>query len=431
MDVNAPSVRIATGNVSIANRDMLQMVHKAQWGDAEALRALLQLVRTRLLGRLRSMLADDGVEDIVQNTLIRIAKHIKQYDSQKASFVTWTNRILHNELIRWLAARKKRTISILLDPDLPTPIRDELLARAQSALNDGHKVRFEVHAASASREETYRAEDVINECLADLDGWNNPPEIPFMKFDDSRFITQVASAKAKRLPAISLSRRSEDGESSADIDIPVEPVDLDDGEAASEPEIFPAALHVTLVSLVADKRLLRLMCEASYPWQVVIFCFNKLFVWKPKQIVKELSHQTLHSSEERLEATFSESFHHALGRLVELGVRKTLADVSEERAVGAITAALRNIRKEEIMPDFETLRSRMQMNVKSVLLKEDGASREFLGAILDSVIGETQLAEYFGPNPADSVAKTSDKVRKKVIELSVAHLKERIPSVVS
>lgn len=63
------------------------------------------------------------VEDVVQNTFVAAYEHMKDFDSQKASLLTWLQRIAYHESLYHLRKRKRQ---LLLPLDVGDDIPDEL-----------------------------------------------------------------------------------------------------------------------------------------------------------------------------------------------------------------------------------------------------------------------------------------------------------------
>lgn len=65
----------------------------------------------------------EDVEDVVQNTFVAAYEHLKDFDPQKASLLTWLQRIAYHESLYHLRKRKRQ---LLLPLDVGDDAPDEL-----------------------------------------------------------------------------------------------------------------------------------------------------------------------------------------------------------------------------------------------------------------------------------------------------------------
>jgi RNA polymerase sigma-70 factor (ECF subfamily) len=96
------------------------LVLLAQEGDREALNALLQSIQERLvryIARLVAPAPDVAAEDVLQETLMRIARKLRWLDDVRL-FDAWSYRIASRETYRALGRRR---IADEIDAQLPAP----------------------------------------------------------------------------------------------------------------------------------------------------------------------------------------------------------------------------------------------------------------------------------------------------------------------
>ena len=65
----------------------------------------------------------EDAEDVVQNAFVAAYEHLKDYDPQRASLLTWLQRIAYHEALYHLRKRKRQT---LLPLDVGDDVPDEL-----------------------------------------------------------------------------------------------------------------------------------------------------------------------------------------------------------------------------------------------------------------------------------------------------------------
>ncbi len=145
-----------------------------------------------------------------------------------------------------------------------------------------------------------------------------------------------------------------------------------------------------LIKLEQIRMLLRVTFNlTSPPHQLIVFGFNKLLGWDPKEIVEKLSRQTLRDLEIQLKLEYIKS-----------------AIFEEEYVRGC----------------FEKLRNRMEEPLGSVV-KHPKARQTYLN-LLDRLTGDILLKSFYSneeghkedESPEDKVSKWSDNVRKSVIK---------------
>lgn len=110
-------------------------------GNEEALTRLLERhMKTVYSFILRSV--EDGVEDVVQDTFLKVWKNMRKYEPRRASFKTWLMRIARNTVIDAQRKKKYAVFSDLeneygdnriLDTPDSGPLPDEILAQVRDA----------------------------------------------------------------------------------------------------------------------------------------------------------------------------------------------------------------------------------------------------------------------------------------------------------
>lgn len=101
---------------------LLELLHRAQQGDEEALDQLLLRVQQPVLGFLRKRLRDPRlerfVEDVLSEVLVRVFKHYRKCGADtERELVSWVLSIAHNESLRLLARRPLKYALLLGDRD--------------------------------------------------------------------------------------------------------------------------------------------------------------------------------------------------------------------------------------------------------------------------------------------------------------------------
>lgn len=93
--------------------------------------------------------------DMLQNGLIKIFRHVDQFDSSRGSFSAWSNKIILNECLEYLRSQMHKHSLIELNPDNQlmynglSPISQltaEELTNLIHKLPDGYRAVFNLHA---------------------------------------------------------------------------------------------------------------------------------------------------------------------------------------------------------------------------------------------------------------------------------------------
>ncbi len=106
-----PSLETRTPHPREANslRDLDELIGSAKGGDANALNRLLVHARPRLYAVALRMVRDrDEAEDVVQESLIKVCRHITRFEGRSA-FSTWLHRIVVNTALDRLRRHQGRT----------------------------------------------------------------------------------------------------------------------------------------------------------------------------------------------------------------------------------------------------------------------------------------------------------------------------------
>lgn len=85
------------------------LVEKYISGDETALKTLIDRYFPSIYNYISRLVSTEEIDDLVQDTFVRIWRNIKKVDFNKASFKTWIFTIARNRVIDYL--RKKKTIS--------------------------------------------------------------------------------------------------------------------------------------------------------------------------------------------------------------------------------------------------------------------------------------------------------------------------------
>lgn len=119
---------------------LLETIRAARAGDSAAFEEIMLLTERRVAQLAWRILGDaDEVKDAVQETFLRLFRHLRRYDETKQDLQAWLNRIAMNVCLDQLRRRKRRRIFEPLD-DAPTVATgdlaadEELIRRADVAL---------------------------------------------------------------------------------------------------------------------------------------------------------------------------------------------------------------------------------------------------------------------------------------------------------
>jgi RNA polymerase sigma-70 factor (ECF subfamily) len=91
------------------------LAERAQAGDVQALRPLLQQVRPRALAIALKVLRNrDDAEDAVQDAMLKVWRNLDRFEG-RASFTTWLHRIVLNASLDLLRRRSGRAEGVAVD----------------------------------------------------------------------------------------------------------------------------------------------------------------------------------------------------------------------------------------------------------------------------------------------------------------------------
>jgi RNA polymerase sigma-70 factor (ECF subfamily) len=104
-------------------RDLDELIASAKGGDPHALNRLLFHARPRLYAVALRMVRDrDEAEDVVQESLVKVCRHITRFEGRSA-FSTWLHRIVVNTALDRLRRQHTRTDRpALRDPEAPDTV---------------------------------------------------------------------------------------------------------------------------------------------------------------------------------------------------------------------------------------------------------------------------------------------------------------------
>ncbi len=95
-------------------RDLDELIACAKRGDRHALNRLMTHARPRLLAVALRMVRDrDEAEDVVQESLIKVCRHVTRFEG-RSSFSTWLHRIVVNtalDRLRRIPGRRERDMA--------------------------------------------------------------------------------------------------------------------------------------------------------------------------------------------------------------------------------------------------------------------------------------------------------------------------------
>uniref|UniRef100_UPI0011B079A5 RNA polymerase sigma factor n=1 Tax=Streptomyces sp. SM14 TaxID=1736045 RepID=UPI0011B079A5 len=93
-------------------------VRAAQRGDDHAFGTLFRALQPRLLGYVRTIVAEPDAEDVTAETWLHIARDLGRFDGDADRFRGWTTRIARNRALDHLRARARRPAEPLDEPAL-------------------------------------------------------------------------------------------------------------------------------------------------------------------------------------------------------------------------------------------------------------------------------------------------------------------------
>ncbi|MET7638089.1 RNA polymerase sigma factor [Streptomyces sp. NPDC005438] len=121
-------------------------VRSAQAGDEHAFRTVYRAVHPRLLGYVRTLVADADAEDVASEAWLQIARDLSGFQGDADRFRGWTARIARNRALDHIRMRGRRPAvggdeSELAGMPAPADTANEAL----EALGTGHTMRLIAH----------------------------------------------------------------------------------------------------------------------------------------------------------------------------------------------------------------------------------------------------------------------------------------------
>lgn len=91
-----------------ADCELTEAVHAAQGGDEAAFRAVFRAVHPRLLGYVRTIVAEPDAEDVTAEAWLHISRDLDRFQGDADRFRGWAARIARNRALDHLRARGRR-----------------------------------------------------------------------------------------------------------------------------------------------------------------------------------------------------------------------------------------------------------------------------------------------------------------------------------
>jgi RNA polymerase sigma-70 factor (ECF subfamily) len=101
-----------------ADIDLTAAVHAAQEGDETAFGTVFKAVHPRLLGYVRTIVAEPDVEDVTAEAWLHISRDLSRFSGDADRFRGWTARIARNRALDHLRARGRRPLETCGDETL-------------------------------------------------------------------------------------------------------------------------------------------------------------------------------------------------------------------------------------------------------------------------------------------------------------------------
>lgn len=105
-----------------ADSELTAAVRAAQGGDETAFVTVFRVVHPRLLGYVRTIVAEPDAEDVTAEAWLHISRDLARFHGDADRFRGWTNRIARNRALDHLRARSRRPAEVADDTvlvDLP------------------------------------------------------------------------------------------------------------------------------------------------------------------------------------------------------------------------------------------------------------------------------------------------------------------------
>jgi RNA polymerase sigma-70 factor (ECF subfamily) len=154
---------------SLADEGWANLIAAAQNGDASSLDRLLACARPRLLAVAFRIVRDrDDAEDVVQEALVKVCRHITRFEGRSA-FSTWMHRIVANaalDCLRRKHARHERPAAGEQEEErapLPEAIDDETPERLVGRAETGAAVRGAIATLSIVHQQAIELREIDGE----------------------------------------------------------------------------------------------------------------------------------------------------------------------------------------------------------------------------------------------------------------------------
>lgn len=98
--------------------ELTAAVRAAQRGDEQAFGLVFRALHPRLLGYVRTIVAEPDVEDVTSEAWLHISRDLARFDGDADRFRGWTTRIARNRALDHLRARARRPADLVDDSAL-------------------------------------------------------------------------------------------------------------------------------------------------------------------------------------------------------------------------------------------------------------------------------------------------------------------------
>lgn len=108
------------GRVGVLGEDseLSAAVRAAQQGDERAFSLVFRALHPRLLGYVRTIVADSDAEDVTSEAWLHISRDLERFHGDADRFRGWTTRIARNRALDHLRARGRRPVDFIDDGPL-------------------------------------------------------------------------------------------------------------------------------------------------------------------------------------------------------------------------------------------------------------------------------------------------------------------------
>jgi RNA polymerase sigma-70 factor (ECF subfamily) len=97
------------------DNELTAAVRAAQRGDERAFSQVFQALHPRLLGYVRTIVAEPDVEDVTSEAWLHITRDLERFHGDADRFRGWTTRIARNRALDHLRARGRRPVDYIDD----------------------------------------------------------------------------------------------------------------------------------------------------------------------------------------------------------------------------------------------------------------------------------------------------------------------------